>query len=164
MISHCWWQIYIRLCSFHFFWHHLTTFTFTHLQDSYHDISWDCVIRAPDGANKCFISVKSEGRCGFPSITHHLKCRFRLYYRCALERKCHCVPRIFQEVEWAPARWGGGPSTIKICTGSVPETKQKQNRTETEEKVFEESLRKSPAFECAALLGGDGGAVHRLLR
>ena len=44
MISHCLWQIYIRLCSFHFFWHHLTTFTFTHLQDSYHDISRDCVI------------------------------------------------------------------------------------------------------------------------
>ena len=44
MISHCWWQIYIRLCSFHFFRHHLTTFTFTHLQDSYHDISRDCVI------------------------------------------------------------------------------------------------------------------------
>ena len=45
MISHCLWQIYIRLCSFHFFWHRLTTFTFTHLQDSYHDISRDCVIR-----------------------------------------------------------------------------------------------------------------------
>ena len=44
MISHCLWQIYIRLCSFHFFWHHLTTFTFTHLQDSYHDISRDCVV------------------------------------------------------------------------------------------------------------------------
>ena len=44
MISHCLWQIYIRLCSFHFFWHHLTTFTFTHFQYSYQDISRDCVI------------------------------------------------------------------------------------------------------------------------
>ena len=43
MISHCLWQIYIRLCSFQFFWHNLTTFT-THLQDSYHDISKDCVV------------------------------------------------------------------------------------------------------------------------
>ena len=40
----CLWQIYIRLCSFHFFRHHLTTFTVTHLQDSYHDISRDCVL------------------------------------------------------------------------------------------------------------------------
>ena len=44
MISHCLWQIYIRLCLFHFFQHHLSTFTFTHLKDSYHDISRNCVI------------------------------------------------------------------------------------------------------------------------
>ena len=31
-----------------------------------------------------------------------------IYYCCALERKCHCVPGIFQEVEIAPAQ-GGGP-------------------------------------------------------
>ena len=43
-ILHCLWWTYIRLCSFHFFRHHLTSFTFTQLWDSNDYTSWDCVI------------------------------------------------------------------------------------------------------------------------
>ena len=62
MISHCLWQIYIRLCSFHFFRHHFTTFTFTHLQDSYYDISRDCVLLSSCGRLKtCQKCAKQRG-------------------------------------------------------------------------------------------------------
>ena len=60
MISHCLWQIYIRLCSFHFFRHHLTTFTFTHLQNSYYDISRDCVIYSVSNSQKIYIQSPSN--------------------------------------------------------------------------------------------------------
>ena len=48
-ISHCVWKIFIRLCSFHFFRHHLTTFTFAQLWDSNDHTSWDCVVKAING-------------------------------------------------------------------------------------------------------------------
>ena len=79
--------------------------------------------------------------------------QWAIFYWCALERKCHDVPGIFQEVECAPTRWG----VLHHLLEYVQKAFQKQTRTETEEKVFEESLRKSPVFERAAPLGGGGG-------
>ena len=94
MISHCWWQIYIRLCSFHFFRHHLTTFTFTHLQDSYHDISRDCVIdfseaakrtQQDDGSYKCKICGENFGGDeAFSNLKDHItaKCKHPIEIQC----------------------------------------------------------------------------------
>ena len=41
-ILHCLWYIYIRLCSFHFFRHHFTNFTFMGLADWCYGMILDC--------------------------------------------------------------------------------------------------------------------------
>ena len=46
-------DIYIRLCSFHFFRHHLTTFTFIKLWNSNQGLYWEGVGHIKPGRNNC---------------------------------------------------------------------------------------------------------------